>query len=233
MTTSVVRPPTRKGAATRARLLRAAKFVFERKGLPQRPGLGHHDQSQDLLRHLLPLLRFEGSHLPGVGRTRGGSSDVAPVRTTMVGEPTRRTHGGGAHQGGQPSLPRALPGAGRDHGCDRTGVALRRSGQRGAGGHPTPFCRTCRACLSTAPAGGDGGRRARPGRCGRCTRRHGRALRRALVGPGLSGLRLRRGGRTAQPALGQCIADSDRRHHPPETGVVHEHHGRTAPASGR
>ena len=32
MTTSVVRPPTRKGAATRARLLWAAKFVFERKG---------------------------------------------------------------------------------------------------------------------------------------------------------------------------------------------------------
>jgi AcrR family transcriptional regulator len=32
MTTSVVRPATRKGAATRARLLWAAKFVFERKG---------------------------------------------------------------------------------------------------------------------------------------------------------------------------------------------------------
>jgi AcrR family transcriptional regulator len=32
VTTSVVQPPTRKGAATRARLLQAAKFVFERKG---------------------------------------------------------------------------------------------------------------------------------------------------------------------------------------------------------
>jgi AcrR family transcriptional regulator len=32
VSTSVVPPPTRKGAATRARLLQAAKFVFERKG---------------------------------------------------------------------------------------------------------------------------------------------------------------------------------------------------------
>jgi AcrR family transcriptional regulator len=32
VTTNVVPPTTRKGAATRARLLRAAKFVFERKG---------------------------------------------------------------------------------------------------------------------------------------------------------------------------------------------------------
>ena len=67
----------RQGSATRARLLDAAKSVFEETGLPRSPHLRHRRAGRPLPRLLLPLLRREGADLPRGRRGPGGTAHRA------------------------------------------------------------------------------------------------------------------------------------------------------------
>ena len=73
------RAPAR-ASQTRARLLEAAKEVFEETGLPRGPHLRHRRAGRALARVLLPLLRFEGADLPRGRRGAGGPAHRAARR---------------------------------------------------------------------------------------------------------------------------------------------------------
>ncbi len=66
-------PRSRKGAATRARLVDSAKEEFEADRVPRNPHLRHRQARRHVARQLLPLLRFEGADLPR-GRRGPGSA---------------------------------------------------------------------------------------------------------------------------------------------------------------
>ena len=63
-------PRSRKGAATRARLLDSAKEEFEADRVPRNPHLRHRQARRHVARQLLPLLRFQGTDLPEVAEAQ-------------------------------------------------------------------------------------------------------------------------------------------------------------------
>jgi AcrR family transcriptional regulator len=100
MTTSVVQPLTRKGAATRARLVRAAKFVFERKGfldarvsdITSRAKISygtfyHYFDSKESV--FLELAKVEQARLTSAPEVDGGDRTVEPSAAERIREANR------------------------------------------------------------------------------------------------------------------------------------------------
>ena len=118
-------PQTRRGANTRARLVSAAKEIFERDGfldaritdISKRAGLSHgafyhyFTSKEQLFREVAEI---QEERL------------TAPHEDPALDQFPRRL-ADGAHPQGEPALPPALPGGSADHGRDRAGLALRRA----------------------------------------------------------------------------------------------------------
>ena len=101
MTTSVVQPLTPKGAATRARLLRAAKFVFERQGflnarvsdITARAKISygtfyHYFDSKESI--FLELAKLEEARLTSPAPDDGDERAVEPTARERIREANRR-----------------------------------------------------------------------------------------------------------------------------------------------
>jgi AcrR family transcriptional regulator len=102
MTTDVVQPLTRKGAATRSRLVQAAKFVFERNGflnarvsdIATRAKISYGSFSHDFDSKeavFLEVARLEEAGLTSPSCGGGaGEGDVAPTAMEHITEANRR-----------------------------------------------------------------------------------------------------------------------------------------------
>ena len=118
-------PRSRKGVLTRARLVDAAKQIFEEDGfldarisdISERAGLSHgsfytyFESKEEIFREV--ALEVEA-------RLSAPLGDVI-LRARFA------SHAPRADPGGDAPPPRELPPGGPDHGCDRAGLALRRA----------------------------------------------------------------------------------------------------------
>ena len=199
--TPTVGQRSRRGEITRARLVKAAKEVFDATAFST-PASRTSQKGQGVLRGLLPLFRFQGRDLPGnrpgpggpPHRTRrraggrGGAAELSP--RDRIGRANRlylqRYRDEAPLMGVIEEVSRYDPYvndarmASMKHFVERSERSIRRLQQQGQADRRSP---------------------SRPGL--RRTGSHGRPVRRALAHPGLPSLRIRRSSRTADIALGQ------------------------------
>ena len=144
-------PKSRKGEQTRARLIVAAKTVFERDGFLDARIVDIAERAE---------LSPGPSTTTSIPRSRSSARSPRRRKQRLTAPPdgTRPppTCGPRAHPAGEPPLPRALPRRSPHHGGDRAGLALRRPRQRGADGP--------RSTSSNGPSAASGGCRRRASR---------------------------------------------------------------------